>query len=393
MDLIKVAHIATIVESIHDLLLNQLKSIQHAGYEVIALSAPGEAVSILEANGIRHIPIKISRGIAPLADIRALWQLYRLMRREHFTIVHTHTPKPGLLGQLAANKAGTPIVVNTLHGLYFHDHMPNTQRIFYRSLEKVAARYSDVILSQNREDMRTAVREGICAPEKIKYLGNGIDLRRFDPGRFNAEDIAERRQQLDISANSPIIGFVGRLAARRKGFSDFLTASRFVVERCPEVKFLIVGAPEVGAKDALKLATVNDFRTNDNYLFLGQVPNDQLPLFYALMDVLVLPSLVEGMPRSVMEAAAMGVPAIVTDVKGNREVVEQDRNGLLVPFGDIPLLTEAIIDLITNRRKAQKMGDSGRKIALRRFDERAVFTTVLSEYARLLGIKGERRLS
>ncbi len=120
---IKVAHITTIDLSLRLLLLNQLTAIRQAGYDVVAISAPGPHVAHVEAAGIRHIPVHMTRTFSPLADLRSLRELVRILRRERFDIVHTHNPKPGLIGQLAARIAGAPIVVNTLHGFYFHDRM------------------------------------------------------------------------------------------------------------------------------------------------------------------------------------------------------------------------------------------------------------------------------
>lgn len=386
---IKVAHITTIDMSLRYLLLNQLCSIQQAGYEVVGISSPGPEVPAIEAAGICHIPVRMTRNpFTPLQDLIALWQLCCIIRRERFTIVHAHNPKPGLLGQLAARLAGVPIVVNTLHGFYFHDHMRPALRRFYILVEKIAARCSDVILSQNREDIQTAVGEGICSPEKIKHLGNGIDLAVFDPDRLSAEDVRRRRDELGIPDKAKVIGFVGRLAAQRKGFLDFLRAGEQVVRHSGNVCFLIVGGTDYGKADAVKPSITRDYGIWDYCRFLGMRPNSELPGLYALMDVLVLPSLFEGIPRAVMEASAMWVPAIVTDVKGNREAVEHGRNGLLVPLGDVQALADAIIELLTDREKARRMGEEGRCMALERFDERLVFEKVKAEYGRLLREKG-----
>jgi glycosyltransferase involved in cell wall biosynthesis len=345
-------------------------------------------VPAIEAAGIRHIPVSMTRDFTPLADLNSLWHLYRIIRRERFTIVHTHNPKPGLLGQLAARLAGTPIIVNTLHGFYFHEHMRPAGRRFYSTLERVAASCSDVVLSQNHEDMATAVRERICPAHKIKHLGNGIDLSRFDPERIDPEDVASRRRELNISPGAPVVGFVGRLAARRKGFLDFLAAGRTVAQHHPDVRFLIVGDSDRGKPDAVDPAAASDYGIAGQCLFVGQRPNEELPLLYCLMDVLVLPSLFEGIPRAVMEAATMGVPAVVTDVKGNREAVVAGQSGLLVPLGNVPALAGAITELLADRGKARRMGAQARRIALERFDERLVFEKVKAEYARLLRAKG-----
>jgi glycosyltransferase involved in cell wall biosynthesis len=310
------------------------------------------------------------------------------MRRERFTIVHTHNPKPGLLGQLAARVAGAPIVVNTLHGFYFHDHMHPAWRHLYIAFEGIAARCSDVILSQNREDIETAIREGICPPDKIKHLGNGIDLTQFDPDRFSGAEVARRKKELNLPPSAPVVGFVGRLAAKRKGLLDFLAAGQRVAEHHSDVCFLIVGDSDLGKPDAVDPSAAYDYGIAKQSIFLGHRPNEELPLLYRLMDILVLPSLFEGVPRAVMEASAMKVPAVVTNVRGNREAVEAGRNGLLVPLGDVPVLAKAICELLSDQAKAQQMGEEGRRIALERFDERLVFEKVKAEYARLLREKG-----
>jgi len=383
-----VAHITTVDLSLRYLLMNQMRSIQDAGYAVVGISAPGPEVATLEAAGIRHIPVAMTRNFTPHADLLSLWHLYRVMRRERFTIVHTHTPKPGLLGQLAARLARVPVVVNTLHGFYFHDHMHPAWRRFYITTEMIAARCSDVILSQNSEDIQTAIRERICRPEKIKLLGNGIDLTQFDPARISADAVLACRRELGIAAAAPVVGFVGRLAARRKGFLDFLAAARNLAEQLPDVRFLIVGEADHGKPDAVEPAAAAEYGIADRCLFLGQQPNDRLPLLYKVMSLLVLPSLFEGVPRAVMEASAMQTPAVVTDVKGNREAVEHDRNGLLVPLGDVAALTAAILCILNDRAMAGRMSVEARRMALERFDERLVFARVQDEYARLLRVKG-----
>ena len=136
----------------------------------------------------RELRLPLQRvATTSLADLLALFQLYQTMRRERFTIVHTHTPKPNLFGQIAARLARVPIVLSTVHGFYFHDDMPPLPRRFYVFMETMAARCSDLILSQNSEDVQTAVNEGIAPRELLQLLGNGIDLTRFDRARISAE--------------------------------------------------------------------------------------------------------------------------------------------------------------------------------------------------------------
>lgn len=381
----RVIHITTVDMSLRMLLFNQMKSLQAAGYEIVTISSPGPYVDELEAAGFKHIAIPITRKISPLHDLLVLWRLVRVMRRLRPAIVHTHTPKPGLLGQLAARIAGVPVIVNTLHGFYFHEHMPRLKRQFYVEMERIAGRCSHLILSQNQEDIRTAIDEGISPPHKIRLLGNGIDLTDFAPECVPDEAVRRDRESLGIMPGGPVVGFVGRLAAKRKGFTDFLAAAQQIVAQNPATHFLIVGDADPGKPDSVSPDVAHDYGIADHCLFMGWQPNAKLPLFYRLMDVIVLPSLFEGVPRALMEAAAMGVPAVATDVKGNREAINNGENGLLVPLGDVDALAKAILQILESPELAQQMGAAGCELARTRFDERIVFERVKATYAELLG--------
>ena len=377
----RVAHVTTVDLSLRYLLLNQLKRIQGEGYEVFAISADGADVPMVEATGIRHFAVPMTRRITPFADLRCLWELVRIMRRERFDVVHTHTPKAGLLGQLAARIAGVPIVANTLHGFYFHDDMKPVPRRFYIWMERVAAKCSDTILSQNREDMATAIAERIASPEQLKWLGNGIDVARFDRRSISESSLEDLRHEIDIDPNAPVIGFVGRLV-EEKGILDLLQAAGPVIQAIPTAQFLIVGPHDEEKPDALRPEVAERYGVAANCRFVGM--RNDMPELYALMDVLVLPSYREGFPRAPMEASAMGVPALVTDIRGCREAVQHGENGLRFPVGDSDALARALIELLGDETRRAEMGVAGRRMAEERFDEQKVFDRVLSEYERLL---------
>ena len=382
-----VAHVTTVAPSLRYLLLPQLCALRERGYEVAGVSAPGPDVSALEAQGVAHVDVSFTRRLTPLKDARALVALYRLMRSRGFTIVHAHTPKPGLLAQVAARLAGVPIVVNTIHGFYFHDRMPPSERRFYVALEKLAGRCSDLILSQNEEDLDTAIRLGIARPGQIRRLGNGIDLRRFDPARLPPEARRRARAALGISEGAPVVGFVGRLVAE-KGVPELLEAARRVRSRHPDVRFLFVGAVDEEKADRVTPAAARDLDGGNVCVFAGQ--REDVPELYRAMDVFALPSHREGFPRAPMEASAMKVPCVVTDVRGCRQTVRHGENGLLVPVGDVSALADAILALLADRELSRRLGEGGRRRALAEFDERRVVATVLGEYERLLCAKGLR---
>jgi glycosyltransferase involved in cell wall biosynthesis len=327
----------------------------------------------------------MTRRITPLADSLSLLRLYRLMRSRRFTIVHTHNPKPGLLAQLAARMARVPIVVNTLHGFYFHERTPAPSRRFYIALERIAARCSDLILSQNPEDVTTAIREGIAPAGRMRVLGNGIDVARFDPARVSASRRREVRAALGIPEDAPVVGFVGRLVAE-KGVGELLAAARQVLQDAPAARFLLVGETDRDKPDGVAAEVVRQSGLHEACVFAGQ--RQDMPEMYAAMDVFVLPSRREGFPRAPMEASAMRVPCVVTDVRGCRQAVRHGRNGFLVPLGDVRALAQAVSRILGNPALAARLGEEGRRRAVAEFDERAVFATVLAEYGRLLEEKG-----
>jgi glycosyltransferase involved in cell wall biosynthesis len=384
--MVKIAHIGTVDFGLRFQMLDQLRHLRRAGYDVTAISSPGPDVPRFVAAGIRHMPVSISRhSFSPLADVRALLGLWRLMRLERFTIVHTHNPKPGVLGQIAARLAGVPIVVNTVHGFYFHERQRPPQRRFYMALEKLAGRVSDVVFIQSAEDVRTALQQRIAAPEKVRHLGNGVDLRRFSRAAVAGQDPAAMRREVGLPPSGPVIGFVGRLV-KEKGILDLFAAARLVRERVPDVQFLLVGRVDEDKHDAVRPELASAYGVADICHFSG--PRDDMPELLALMDLFVLPSYREGLPRAVLEASAMEIPCIVTDVRGNREAVRHGVTGVIVPPADPAALAGAIVELLTDRENARRMGTEGRRMAMAQFDEQSVFAVITTEYARQLRARG-----
>jgi glycosyltransferase involved in cell wall biosynthesis len=379
-----VAHIATIDQAFSTLLKNQLRTIRRSGYSVVGISSAGPYLDSLKEDEIHHIALPIRRTIAPWHDLVSLVRLYRVLRREKPVVVHTHNPKPGLLGQLAAKLAGVPVVVNTVHGFYLYENMPRYLRQLIVGLERLAGRCSDAILFQSREDIEIALRYRICRSDQVRYLGNGIDLQQFDPTRLDRAAVETRRRELGIPDDSPVVGFVGRLAMERKGLRYFLEAGRALVDRNPKIRLLIVGGHDEGKPDSASPAVAKQYGLEGHAIFAGHLPSAELPPLYALMSAVVLPSLFEGLPRVLMEAAAMGVPAVASNVKGNREAIVDGVTGFLVPFGDSGSIVRQVERILIDKDGAQKMSHAARKLAAREFDERRVFDRILSEYQAIL---------
>jgi len=379
---VKIAHVTTIDGSLRHLLLNQLRRFQAAGFTVYGLSSPGPHVPDLEAAGIRHIAIPaLTRRMSLGDDVRALVQLALAMRRERFTIVHTHTVKGGLLGQYAALLARVPIRVHTIHGLYFPGHMNVKRRWFYVLMERVTMRFSHRNFSQNPEDVPIAVEERISPIERIECIGNGIDLVVFDPRRYSPVRRQAIRASLGIADEHVLVGMVGRFLVE-KGYLEMFEAVRRIKRVAPSARFVFIGALEPQKSDQLAPSLLREMGIDDVSQFLGF--RDDVADLYAAMDVFVLPSHREGFPRVTMEASGMGVPCVATNIRGCRQTVEDGVTGHLVPVRDAERLAEAIRDLIGDPGKRRRYGEAARKKAEREFDERAVFDRIEKAYHTLL---------
>jgi glycosyltransferase involved in cell wall biosynthesis len=394
---IKVAHVTTVDISLDVLLLPLLKGLKRAGYDVTGVSAPGSSVGAVQAAGIHHVPVPMTRkAFAPLADLRAFWRLYRAFRDSGFRIVHTHTPKAGIYGRWAARLARVPIVVHTSHGLMFHEKSPAALRILFTVLERAAAVCSDLVFSVNLEDLETMVRLGIAPTEKLRLHGRGglgVDVEHFRRGRLSAEDVRRKRIEIGVPQGARVVGFVGRLV-REKGLPDLLAAVRSLRTTFGDgLRLLVVGPRDDAKGDAVTPTIVDEYGLADVAIFTGMRSRQEMPELYALMNVLVLPSRREGFGLVLAEAASMSVPVVATDIRGCREAVESSRNGMLVPVGDVPALASALHFLLSNPREALRMGEEGRRLAVERFDERLVCQGMIAEYGRLLREKGVRYLA
>lgn len=378
---IKVCYVTSADITIRFILFNHLKFLKSEGYDVYAVCSPGKWIKEIEKEGIKMETIKFRRKISPIYDLISLVKLFFYFRKEKFDIVHTHTPKAGLIGQLAAKMAGIPIIINTVHGFYFQKRDCWLKRSFFILIEKIAAKCSDLIFFVNREDMETAAKGKICSPKIIRYFGGGVDPKRFNPEKFSDDFIIKRKKDFGINLDGKVVGIVARLV-EEKGYLDLFNAFKEILEYFPKITLLTVGLQEPEKKDAIKIEIFEEYKIEKNLVFLGE--RTDVEEIYAIMDVFVLPSYREGLGISIIEASAMEKPVVSTDIRGCREVVEGEKTGKLVPPGDPHKLAEAIIYLIKNPGEAKQMGKNGRKKILAEFDERLVFDRINKEYERLI---------
>ena len=376
----RLIHLTTTDMSLDWLLGPQLRAFADSGFEVIGVSAPGPHVAALVAQGIAHVPLANStRSMDPASDLRAAAELVGVLRRIRPSILHTHNPKPGWYGRVVGRLTGVPVVVNTVHGLYARPGDPVAKQAVVYGLERLAASCSQAELVQNPEDLETLA--GIGVPRsKLVLLGNGVDLDRFDPVRLGSARKAAR-EVMGASSDDVVVGLVGRLVAE-KGYREVFAAARMVRDRHPHVRFVVIGPDDPAKADGISAAELANASDHGGVTFLGA--RDDVDALYTGMDLYVLASHREGFPRSAMEAAAMGLPIIATDIRGCRQVVDHGRTGVLVPVDDAVAIAEAVSWLATEPDVRAAMGTAGRARAATNFDQRRVIETTLATYERLL---------
>jgi len=374
---IRVGHLTTVDSSLRYLLEAQLVGAMEAGYDVIGISAPGHDVEYLKRLGIEHVALQTStRSFSLRSDMRAVVDLFKELRQLDLDILHTHNPKPGLYGRVAGRLAGVRYIVNTVHGLYAMPEDSIAKRGIVYSAEAIASRFSNRELIQNEEDLELLGAKRITARRKLVHLGNGVDLERFKPDRD-----ARRRSEIlaghDIDPDRVVIGMVARLV-EEKGLRELFEAAKTLPSNAVVV---VVGPHDAERHDALSKESVAE-ATSQGVRLVGHQPDTAL--WYNAMDIFVLPSYREGVPRGAMEAAASGLPIVTTNVRGCRQVVVDRSNGYLVPARDAGSLERALTELVLDAELRRSMGDAGRRRAEEFFDERDVVERVLSCYRELL---------
>lgn len=363
------------------LLIAQIESMQKEGMDVHVICSPGLNHKWFREHKITKHDIQINRCVSPFADLWTFYRLYRCFKREKFDIIHTHTLKDGLLGRLAAKLAGVPITLSTLHGFYLNDSMKPWVKKFYTLIDGTIIRLSTFVLSQNPDDIETVLKLGFCKKEKIRFLGNGVNLKKFDPNRFDNGFKLRKRNGVGVPEDAIVVVIIGRLV-REKGYFELFEAMQQVMLRNEKVWFVIIGSEEPAKPDHISPDTFKEYGISDRTRYLGS--RDDIPELLACCDIYTLPSWREGFPRSAIEADAMGLPIVATDISACRQVVEDGVTGFLVPLRNSAQLKDAIMKLVENSSLRRKMGQAGFDKARREFDEERICRIVIDTYRKLL---------
>jgi len=313
-------------------------------------------------------------SLAP-RDCRALFKLYRLMRKERPHIVHTHTAKAGFLGRLAAGLAGVPIVVHTFHGHVLHGYYGRVKNWLLRQIEKYLARCSDRLVTVSEQVKRDLVSYGIARPEKIQVIPLGFDLDPFLKSQIHH---GEFRREMAFGDDIKLVGIVGRLFPI-KNHRLFLKSAARTAAREPSARFVIVGD---GTLRSTLEQQARELGIADRVIFTGW--RRDLPRIYADLNALVVCSDNEGTPVSAIEAMASGCPVAATQVGGLPDLIDDHRTGYLVPPRDAEALSDAILELLRTPLVALDLGQNGKDFVRRRFTQQRLLKDMDHLYTQLL---------
>lgn len=369
----RLAHLTTVDMSLALLLSTELETDLADGHTVLGISAPGPYVERVAALGVTHVPVpSLGRSWAPLADARAFVELFRTLRSLDLDVLHTHTPKAGVLGRIAGRVAGVRVVVNTCHGLWARPEDRLLKRVLVYGAEALAIRFSDFELFQNSQDAHTLRR--FLKPGRWRVVGNGVDLERFRP---DPEGRSRVRAEFGVADDVLLVGTIGR-RVREKGLAEFAEAAHRLRGRA---RFVWVG-PEDDTDTAAPVSHLDAVR------FVGE--RTDMPAVYSALDVFVLASYREGFSRASMEAAACGTPMVLTDIRGCREIGDAGVHALFVPPADAGALTGTIGRLLAEPDLRARLAGAAQARAHTAFDQRQVARASLAAYAQVWNVRQSR---
>lgn len=378
----KLIRITTVPVSLRVLLRDQLKFVS-SHYKVIAVSSNGNDLQrVKEEQQVEVKGVNMTRKITPLKDLIALWQLYTLFKKEAPLIVHTHTPKAGTLGMIASKLAGVPIRIHTVAGLPLLEEK-GVKRTVLNVVEKITYICAHKVYPNSFRLKEIIEKERFCNSAKLKVIGmgssNGIDTHYFSSGWFSDETKRALKNTLHILPEELVFCFVGRLV-KDKGINELVAAFQELSQAYQHVKLLLVG-PFEQELDPLEPYTKACMEQNEQIVSVGY-QSDVRP-YLAISNVFVFPSYREGFPNVVMQAGAMDVPAIVTDINGCNEIITHEKNGLIIPPKSKEALKQSMERLLLDTALRNRLALQCRAIIVKQFEQQYVWRELLKEYQTL----------
>lgn len=379
----KILQVCAIDVSVDALLKPLILKSMEEGYEVHNVCTDTGKFSELEAQGLTMIEVPIDRQIHPVKNLKSIWNLYRLMKKEKYDIVHVHTPIAALLGRVAAKLAGVKHIVYTAHGFYFHDEMSKKQYRLFFNIEKYAAKWmTDWLLLQSKEDYELSLVHHFKAENRVIHLSNGVDIwNKFHDSQVSKDEKDSFLIENNLSADDFVFSFIGRLV-REKGIFELVEAFKAIVPRFPHAKLVLIGGLLESERDHDSYQQLLIDLDHPNIRYLGF--RSDIPIIMSASHTFILPSYREGLPRSIIEAMAMSKPIIATDIRGCREEVFPGENGYLVDKANAQALGKAMASLLENENLVDKYGKRSREIVEDLFDEKKVLRKQLDLFERLV---------
>jgi len=384
----KLIRITTVPLSLKVLLKGQLRFMASNGFDVKGVSSEGEELrEVHENEGIAVEAITMSRKITPFQDLKSLWEMWNFLRKEKPQIVHTHTPKAGIIGMLAARLAGVPHRLHTVAGLPLME-ATGIKRKILNFVEKLTYSSATRVYPNSKGLYDFILQNNFTQSNKLKIIANGssngIDTTFFSPDQVTELERVTLREKLNIQLDDFVFVFVGRIVSD-KGINELIKAFsqlQAVENNEPTgIKLLLVGGLE-NDLDPLNPKTLAEINQNKDIISVGF--QQDVRSFFAIADALVFPSYREGFPNVVMQAGAMGLPSIVSDINGCNEIIVEGENGLIIPPKNVEKLKEKMLTLAKDKNLYAKLKGNSRRMIESRYEQSVVWNALLEEYEGLL---------
>ena len=384
---LKVARVSTIAFSTLTQLCPQLEAIHAAGGDITVISTPDSlSQQLKQLPYCRYEPLYIAREINFFTDIASLYRLWKLFRRHQFDVVHSITPKAGLLCAIASRLAGVPIRLHTYTGQPWVTITGVKKRIV-RLCDKIIARLNTQCYADSFTQRQFLISQHIIAPSKIQVLGHGslagIDLQRFQTSQFSPQDQLALRDELGIHAATKIILFVGRIT-EDKGIDELFHAFHHLLQEVKHIALVVVGPFEKNLELTFRAQAAR--LGGGHIVFTGY--HSQPERYMAIADILCIPSYREGFGTVVIEAAAMGVPAVGTRIYGLTDAIVDGETGYLVEPKHVSQLAHALQTLLVDDNLRKKFAESARQRAISQFDSIVCGKLLVADYIRILSEQG-----
>ncbi|MBL6444772.1 glycosyltransferase family 4 protein [Fulvivirga sp. 29W222] len=382
---VKLLRITTVPVSLNVLLRGQLAYVRSKGFDVITASAGGEEIDeLVKREGVAHHIIPLTRKITPYQDFVSLWKLVAFIKKEKIQIVHSHTPKAGLIAMLAARIAGVRYRLHTVAGMPLME-ASGIKRILLKFTEKVTYWCSTRVYPNSYRLMDFIKTEISNSQNKFHVIANGssngIDTVYFRSTKSIVQQSELIKEQLGLSKNDFVLTFIGRIVSD-KGINELVEAFITLQKECSRsIKLLLVGPYE---NDLNPIYRTTKESINDHPDIISVGFQEDVRPYFALTDLFVFPSYREGFPNVVLQSCAMGVPCIVSDINGCNEIIRHKETGLLVPAKDVNCLKKAMEEMIDNEELRNKFAEKGRKNVVLHYDQKYVWDQIITEYRSMI---------